>query len=246
MAQIDFKNATIYIKDGTRTGDTSGLVNNSGGYAAGATTITVDGLTTAATVGQYIEFAGDPVTHIISAVTNNSLGYTTQVTIASGLTKAIADDAIVYLRSSNQITITVGEGNLTFTEARNVEYTLDRGVLDEVRLGDEIPVSVTLDTVWEYYSGSSTSGADPTPVEAIKKKGNASSWVSTDADACRPYAVDIVILYAPDCGGFDQEEIILPDFRWESIDFDLDGGTISMSGSCNSTEVLSYRSTISS
>jgi len=35
---------------------------------------------------------------------------------------------------TNEMEVTLGEGNLVYTERQNVEYTLDRGTLDEVRL----------------------------------------------------------------------------------------------------------------
>jgi len=149
--------------------------------------------------------------------------------------------------STNELTITIGEGNLTYTEARNIEYTLDRGILDEVREGDQIPVDVSMDFVWEYLRGSSASGAPPTVEEALKRIGNAANWVSTDADACRPYAVDIEVTYAPipaSCG--DQEVITLPDFRYESLDHDLRAGTVSVSGKCNVTQATVVRSAQSS
>ena len=136
---------------------------------------------------------------------------------------------------ANTLEIKVGEGNVTYTEARNMEYTLDRGNLDEVREGDQIPMAVTFDFNWEYITGSSTSGALPTVEDALKKTGNASDWVSSDSDACRPYAVDIVILYVPDCATGDQEEIVLPDYRWESLAHDLSAGTIASAGNCNVT-----------
>ena len=135
----------------------------------------------------------------------------------------------------NEIEITIGEGNLTWTEARTMEYVLDRGNLDEVREGDQVPVDVSFDFTWEYIKGSSATGAPPTVEEALKKIGNASSWVSSDTDACRPYAVDIIIVYDPACTTGDVETITLADFRWESIDHDLRGGTVSVSGKCNIT-----------
>lgn len=140
-----------------------------------------------------------------------------------------------------QITVTIGEGNLTWTERRNIEYTLDRGLLDEVREGDEVPVEVRFDFTWEYIKGSSTSGAVPTVEDALKKVGAAAAWVSTDADACRPYAVDIHVFYLPDCGGGDEERIVLSDFRWEQLDHDLRAGTVAVSGRCNITQATVTR-----
>lgn len=142
-----------------------------------------------------------------------------------------------------EIEVKIGEGNLTYTEARNIEYNLNRGSLTggTVREGDEVPVAVSLDFVWEYIKGS---GTTPSIEEAIKGIGIAETqgWISSDADACQPYAVDIEILYQPtpwNCG--DQETITLADFRWESLDHDLSAGTISCSGNCNITQVTAVR-----
>ena len=138
---------------------------------------------------------------------------------------------------SNEITLKIGEGNLTYTERKTIEYTLDRGVLDEVREGDEVPVEVRMDVVWEYLTGPSVSstvasGGLPTPEDVLKFRGGASAWASTDSDACRPKSVDIEIVYDPDCVG-DKETITLADFRYEQIDHDARAGTLSCTGRCN-------------
>lgn len=135
----------------------------------------------------------------------------------------------------NEITVTIGEGNLTWSEKKNIQYTLDRGVLDEVKEGDQVPVDVSFSFTWEYIKGAS-SGATPTVEDALKNTGAAADWTSSDADACRPYAVDLEITYAPtpaSCG--DMETITLSDFRYESLDHDLRAGTVSCSGKCNIT-----------
>jgi len=144
----------------------------------------------------------------------------------------------------NEITIKIGDGNLTYTERRNIEYTLDRGALDEVREGDEVPVEVRFDGVWEYISGSTSTGAVPTPEDAVKKRGAAASWVSSDADPCRPYSVDIEVEYIPDCTPADKEVITLSDFRYEQIDHDLSAGTLAFSGRCNITEASAVRTAL--
>ena len=147
---------------------------------------------------------------------------------------------------SNQIQVKLGEGNLTFSEKQNVEYTLDGGNLDEVRLGDQVPVEVRLDAIWDFYSGagsqSTLSGSSlaPTVADAIKGVGSAAGWTSTDADACRPYAVDLQLHYDADCSG-GIETLTLSDFRWEQLDFDASAGTLSVSGRCNITLISSVR-----
>ena len=44
------------------------------------------------------------------------------------------------------IDVKIGEGNLSYTERRTIEYTLNRGLLDEVREGDQVPMDVSLDS----------------------------------------------------------------------------------------------------
>jgi hypothetical protein len=132
---------------------------------------------------------------------------------------------------SNEMTVKLGEGNLTYDEKRNIQYILDRGNLDEVRLGDQVPVDVKLDAVWEHL----TSDTNITVEDALKQRGLASDWVSSDADVCRPYAVDIEVTLAPPCGDTG-ETILLPDFRYESASHDMKGGTLSFSGKCNVVE----------
>ena len=128
-------------------------------------------------------------------------------------------------RNGLNITVTIGEGNLTYTERRNIDYTLDRGILDEVREGDEVPVEVSMDATWEYID------TDESPEKAMK--GGIASWISSDTDACRPFAVDIEVVYEPDCDSGSNETILLEDFRYEQIDHDLRGGTFSFSGRRN-------------
>lgn len=159
-------------------------------------------------------------------------------------------EATIYIKDGdspvNQIEIKIGEGNLTYDETRTIEYTLDRGLLDEVREGDQVPMDVSFDIVWEFITGNEDSaGVPPTPEDALKQQNNAASWVSTDADTCRPYAVDIVIEYVPACtsaGQPEQEVITLPDFRWETLSHDLRAGTIACSGKCNATKATVVRS----
>jgi hypothetical protein len=140
-------------------------------------------------------------------------------------------------------TVKIGEGNLTYTEARNIEYTLDRGLLDEVREGDQIPMDVSLDANWEYITGGSDTSAIGTVEDFMKKRGVYASNVSTDSDSCRPYAIDILVEYEPNCVTVvrPQEDITLSDFRWESVAHDLRAGTLSFTGKCNVTEAVATR-----
>ena len=148
--------------------------------------------------------------------------------------------------AQQSLEVKIGEGNFQYTEQRTIEYTLDRGLLDEVREGDEVPVDVTLDAIWDYISGGTATGAVPTVEDALKRRGPAAAWVSTDADSCRPYAVDLCIDYQPDCSASSvtqpDELITISDFRYEQIDHDLRAGTLSITGRANVTEATAVRS----
>jgi hypothetical protein len=148
----------------------------------------------------------------------------------------------------NELEIIVGDGTLTYDEKRNMEYKLSRGLLDDVREGDQVPVDVKIDFKWSYIVGrTGSSGENPSVEDVVKNKGNAATWVSSDPDACRPFAVDIVMEYKPtpaNCG--DQEIITLADFRYESISHDPKTGMCSMTGKCNIVEASAVRSAQSS
>lgn len=148
------------------------------------------------------------------------------------------NDTITF--AGRTLEVKIGEGNCTYNEQRTMEYVLDRGELDNVREGDDVPMDVSLDFVWEFLS--SISGADtPTIEEVFKNEGNASSWESSDSDTCRPFAVDLEIEHIPPCGGEEPEIVTLPDFRWESLNHDLRAATVAVSGKCNAKEAIVAR-----
>jgi hypothetical protein len=160
-------------------------------------------------------------------------------------------DATIKLRDGTpgtpvEIEVKVGEGNLTYSEKRNMTYTLDRGILDEVREGDQVPMDVSFGLIWQYIAGGVDTGAVGTIEDFLKRRGLYAANVSSDSDSCRPYAVDIIIEYVPQCSGTTvkrpNETIILSDFRWESLDHDLRAATINCTGKCNVTQATATRS----
>lgn len=146
-------------------------------------------------------------------------------------------NAVITIQDGGSLSVeaTIGEGTLTFSEKQAREYTLDRGSLDTVRNGDDQPVDVSFDFTWETLIGH---GSGVASIEdALKRRGTWAAAVSTDADACAPYAVDIVITYTPTPTGCGQAETItLPDFRWEELNHDAGAGTVSCTGKCNVTQ----------
>lgn len=241
MSTIDLKHAYIYVEDGYAgpAGATAPKVNLMAGYTMGAVTMLVDGITGALVTGDRFGVVGSTAAHVITAHTE-TLGATTSITFTPGLTGAVADNAdITFL--PHQLEVKMGDGNCTYDESRTIEYKLNRGVIDEVREGDQVPMDVKIDGNWEFLR--SDSGDPPTFEEALKLIGGASTWISSDSDECRPKAVNIVIDYIPPCGGEKRERITLPDYRWEKLAHDPKAGTISTTGKCNALQATVVRTT---
>jgi hypothetical protein len=235
MSTIDLKHATIYVEDGYAglTTGQSAAVNLMAGYTAGAVTMAVDGITGIIPNGDRFLVAGDTVEHVVTSH-SETLGNTTSITFTPALGAPVVDGAAIDWLS-HSLEVSIGEGNCTFDESRNIEYKLNRGKLDDVREGNEVPMDVKLDAEWDFLR--SPAGATiPTIEEALKKLGPAASWISSDPDQCRPYAVNIRILYVPPCGGVAKEQIILRDYRYEKLNHDPKAATLSTTGKCNVTQ----------
>lgn len=243
MAVIDLKNVTVKIKDGLSgtadgpatapmMGDVTLMVSN-----VALNTKVVDQIP----IGARFTIAGETdmtTVHVVTSRTPTS-GSTTSITFSPALGAGTYGMSPVLTFSSNQIDVTIGQGNLTYTEHRNIEYRLNRGLLDSAREGDEVPMDVSLDADFEHIV--SGTGEDITPTEALKGVGNASEWVSSATDKCEPYAVDIEANNALSCGTTQPEDFLFPDFRWEQGDFDFQKGTISFKGKCNAKEPVITR-----
>lgn len=230
MPIIDMKNTTIYLEDGYSE---AGAIDNVAGYPANTTTIDVDGISGIIPVGARISI-GSYQDYTVTATTETT-GNTTDITITPGLQEAVIDNDpfTVYGRF---LEIRVGEGTLSFSETVNREFKMNRGRLYQVRNGDEVPMDVSMQFLYEELKAST--GDPPTPVEVLKKQGPAVNWLSTfTEDPCALFSVNIRFVHAPpQCSGFEHEQVILPFFYYEKLDYDLKAGTISVSGKCNATE----------
>jgi len=164
---------------------------------------------------------------------------TDTITLESGLAEVVEVDGTVDFRGV-RLEVKVGEGNVTWTETLNRDYIKDRGNLDTVRNGDQEPVDVKFEFTWEWITAVTGSGV-PTLEDALKNRGEASTWVTTDSDVCAPYCVDIIIWYDPGCGGNNTEKIELPYFRYESLDHNISDSQISCTGKCNVVEATATR-----
>jgi len=235
MPMIDLKNVDIYFEDGTQK---TGAVNLMAGYTAGASSIVVDGFTGIVPVGSRLSIDGDDRYQVSS--TTETGGNTTTIVFTPSLAANVADNDVV-IAYGVFLKIKVGDGNITWTEKKPREYKKDRGKLDQVRNGDEEPIDVSLQLMYEELTASS--GQPPTPEDALKRRGAAATWVSADTvDPCAPYCINIRLDHQPaGCTAFEKERVILPKFYYEELDHNPKDGMISAKGKCNATEALVSR-----
>ncbi len=208
------------------------FINKPGTYVADTTTIVVDGITGIIPEASTFFVGSDPVVHnVVSTI--ETLGNTTSLTFTPGLSVAIFDNETITF-SGRRLLLKIGDGNCSYDEKRAIEYKKDRGKLDTVRLGDEEPIDVKFDLRWEFLKSEA---GDPTSIpsveEVLKKIGAAVDWVSSSADPCEPYAIDILVVFTPPCIAIDPEQILLHDFRYEQLSHDFKQGMISCTGKCN-------------
>lgn len=124
------------------------------------------------------------------------------------------------------ITVEIGEGNLTYSEKRPLEYVTNGNAISEVREADEEALDLKIDFTWKRVAGSFADLID-------KIDNRTETQVSSDTIECRPYAVDIKLTYPDACLIPSSADINFDDFRYEQLDYDVKAGTISCSGKCN-------------
>jgi hypothetical protein len=243
MARIELRDASIYIRDGLSGNAT---INEATPLTSDTdvdilTPVLNTDITDLVPVGARftVGTANNDTEYTVTARIPTGNGPTTNISFTPewGDETPANTDIITFI--PQQIEVKIGEGNLTYTEAKEYDYLLDRGDLDTVREGDQQPVDVSIDFVYEHVTAGTSE--DPTVVDALKRIGNASEWVSASSDLCEPYAVDIVVDQVTPCGSEDNEETTLPTYRYESLEFDLNEATISTSGRCNTVEAAVIR-----
>jgi hypothetical protein len=249
MARIELKNCDIKLKDGlSGTGainepttapvatdtefDIDTVVLNAGGLGTDVIPIgarfTVDG-----------ETDSDQVHIVTERTPSDGSATTTNIvfTPALGAGTYVNDGVVTF--APIELEIKIGDGNLTYTESSEYEYDLDRGVLDTVRAGDQVPMDVNLDFVYEYISTGT--GEEISPMDALKQIGGASEWRSSSSDPCEPYSVDVEVVHTPICTTQEIETTLFPDFRSESREPDFGGASVAVSGRCNAVQPIINR-----
>jgi hypothetical protein len=245
MARIELRHAVVRLKDGFS--GTAKVNQAMTPPANGDTSMTIDNVVTNDVLGTDrvpigARFTTTDETGITYTVTGrtptNGSAVTTAITFTPALTTSPGlpddNDDITFL--PQEIEVTMGDGNLTFSEKKTYDYQLDRGDLDTVRETDQVPMDVTLDGVWEFLRTGTSETI--TPYDALRGRGGAVEWTTSSDDACEPFAVDLEVEYTPPCGsgGTQIETYLFPDFRPDSIDGDIKAATISAKGRCNATE----------
>ena len=251
MARIELRDCTIRIKDGlsgTAMLAANGAGNDVSANIAGANYHAVLNTEDPALVPIGARFTVDnangtlnhTTTHIVTGRESMINGlpvtptanftFTPRWNGTSGNDSVPAVNAIITFLPQ-AINVKIGEGNLTYTEHKDYKYMLDRGNLDAVRDADEKPVDVKTDFV--YDNVTTGTGEDITPVDALKRQGAASEWVSASHDLCEPFAVDLEIIQEPPCTTGQDEITLLPAFRYETLEFNLKDATIACTGKCN-------------
>lgn len=239
MARKELRHCTVRVRDGLAG---SALLNESM-VMAGATDFDIDTVelntlvTDKVPVGARFTIDGetDPVVHVVTARTPTSAGPTTNVVFTPAL------GAGTYTNGSSELTfepqyidIKIGDGDAKWTEKNEYNYDLDRGDLDTVREGNQVPMDLSLNFVFEHVR--SGTGEAITPMEAIKGVNAATEWVSSADDKCEPYAVDVLIIDNPPCGNSQKETFLFPDFRSENREGSFKDATVAVTGRCNAVE----------
>lgn len=185
-----------------------------------------------------VDLTGTTPTVDVTLVSPGATTWELTFTPAIQTSEVPSDDAVITFYPQ-QIDIKIGDGNVTYTENTNYDYDLDRGLLDTVREGDQAPMDVNLEFVYEFITTGTSESI--TPMDAIKRKGGASGWYSSSSDPCEPYAVDVEVIYTPPCGGAEIETTIFPDFRSDSREIDLGEASVAVTGRCNAVEPIVTR-----
>ena len=248
MARIQLRDTTIYIQDGLSG---TGAIDSDASPTdlTGETTLDVTSIvlnsddTDLVPVGARFTIDGEtgsPV-HTVTARTPTAASPTTNIVFTPAVASNVSDSAAITFLPQ-RITVAIGDGDLTWTENREMIYDLDRDLLDTVRLGEDQPLEVELAFTFEYVT--TESGQTITPVDALKQIGEATEWVSSSSDSCEPYAVDIYVVHCVPCGTDEDQDFLFSDFRYESLEYSMADASIAVSGRCNVTDVTTTRSDI--
>jgi len=140
---------------------------------------------------------------------------------------------------SNYIDVKIGEGDLSWSEKRQVDFVKSRGAMDTVRENEEVPLELSLLAIWEFITGA---GGDPPTIEdVLKHRNGAASWLSASSDPLAPFCVNMFVTYTPVCPDISKETLTFAQLHWIDLAHSLKDGTIALKANCNVTEATASR-----
>lgn len=155
-----------------------------------------------------------------------------------------------------QLVLRMGQSSLQWGEPLSPRYELDRGLLDDVRHGDEQPVDLTIEGKFTF--GVSRGAENKTIHEIIrgKDRGNNQNthgkvtmvgimepWLV--ANGCPPYAISVEVhnnpnILCPNSSAYGEAHLFRY-FRCENPQVNFDTGMVNLSGKCNVTQPIERR-----
>ena len=269
MAKLDLKEATIKLWDGTLGTLTTTAAAGADGQIvltarskhigtnkialtlidpgvdnSSTESVVVTGRSIVVTLGTSAVPAIDTTATLLAAAIAgdsdaNALVVVTQAGTGAGTVDA---QAITTLDGQKSLSVTIGDGTLSYSEKKPREFVKDKGTINTVRNADEEPVDVSFDFIWDFITSESGASA-PTIEEVLKKTGYALSdgWATTASDVCQPYCVDLEVSNLPECSTVTNEYTMLEEFYYEGLDHDAKEGSVACGGRCNKVEAVHTR-----
>lgn len=191
-------------------------------------------------VGSRFIVAGANRVYTVTAVTGTP--NTTNIVFTPALATAdgIPTNGAAIAFTGRTLNILVNEGTFAWEIGRAYDYELSRGVLSTVAPGNDVPVSLNFDVQYDFITAVTGSGV-PQPEDVLKKQGEAAGWETAGADPCEKYAVNVELDHTPPCAGVYHEIVTFPEFRYESLNHDIGGSRLAVSGKCKVTTVTPIR-----
>jgi len=142
------------------------------------------------------------------------------------------------------LTVPIQKGDVRFGVKRPAKVIMNRGKVDSLAQGFEVPMEVRFSVEFEEWTGRTLSAPNNTPSvpDALRQKGNAASWHSVQT--CGPYVVDLIFVLSNPCSSGDQNETLtFPSFHADSVEFaeGEDTDTLEVMGICNALEPTAVR-----
>lgn len=162
------------------------------------------------------------------------------------------------LAATNGLYVKFGDGTLTYNIRQNITYEKDRGKLEDVRRGDEVPLDVAITAKYEYIHNPPSITAAYSITEAldgVDANGTPVDWLDQTPPVggidrepwldCAPYCVQLELhndlRYTCPNVLIPGEAYLFPFFRTEASNIDTKAGTIQITGKCNVTDPLTMR-----